>query len=142
MTRYALIPAVLAGPVAADECSDYRVAFMLREAASDAFSDIAEKAAPKFEGSEFQAPDDALQRTTVDLHHAAEGVRRTIDGRRAAVLAIDAMHTARTAIANALHDWIRVEAGLPVYIKIVDAAKALSAAYHEALHFACRESTP
>ena len=138
--------AVLAGSVAADECSDYRAAFVLREAAIYVFRDIVDKVAPKFEGAELRAAEDAMGKASRDLHRAGDAVRRTIDDHSAAALAIDAIYAARAATAEAMQhvvDWTRATAKeAPWYLKMTDASGALSAAYYEALHFACRESAP
>ena len=151
---------MLAGPVAADECSDYRSAFVLYEAAKRAIVEhpttfdldrLLIKEAP---GPEYF---EAQRRALLALDDAARALRRTIDDEAAAV-AVDTIDAARVAINVALQrdrDWAgpiidaNIKSGGTVadlgphfaraFGKLIEAYGAATAAYHHALHFVCRE---
>lgn len=138
---------MLAGPVAADECSNYRSAFVLHEVAEQA--SVEHLTTPEYLK--------AKRRALFTLDDAARALRRTIDDEAAAV-AVDTIDAARVAIKVALqrdNDWngpiidAIVDSDETVaalgphfarpYAKLIEAYHAVTAAYHHALHFVCRE---
>ena len=150
--------AALAGPVAADECSDYRAAFVLHEAAAEAGMDyaewLAEDTSRLFDERYRSEFDEAERRTFLALNDAARAVQRTID-HEATATAIHAIATARDAVGLARHLNVRADALSPaslaaarragepspgsVFLKLSTAFSDMRAAYHDALHFVCFE---
>ena len=154
------IVAMLAAPAAADECSDYRAAFVLYEAASQAslehsawlaedMSKIHERHRPEYGEAELRAYH--------ALNDAARAVQRTIDREthEGAAVAIHAIVAARDALDLARYLTVRVpgaaspvwqaafQSGGPTlggaFVKLSEAFSDTKAAYHDALHFLCFE---
>lgn len=161
------VAAMLGGPLAADECSDYRVAGVRYEAAGQAFDDrfaamvpIGERATSK-DKAELAPYEEEQNRALRALEEAARAVRRSLDD-EAAVATIDAIQAARVALKVAWQrerDWtdpiLSVSIDNPrgtiadlgphfgrAFWKLNEAYGAATAAYYHALHFACRESAP
>ena len=150
--------AVLATPVAADECSDYRTAFVLYEAALQASMDhaqwLAEDISRMHERSRPEY-DEAELRTFRALDDAARAVQRTIDDEAKAVV-IHAIVAARDTVELARHLTVRAPPGplspaskaayqsggptlATAFAKLSTAFRETKAAYHDALHFVCFE---
>ena len=150
------VVAMLGGPLAADECSDYRTAFLLYEVAEQAWR------------KHFDTPHlHAMNRARSDLHDATRAVRRAIAdappaipesiadkpgaAAAAATDAIDAIDAVRAAIVEAarrVSKWNELssivgQGGMPyLYGSLTGAGEKALAAYHEALHSVCRARTP
>ena len=143
---FVLLPVAFGAPVKADECSDYRAAFVLYEAAKRASTEHIDSGEPKYVEAEFRAYH--------ALGDAARAVRRTIDSdHEAARVAIHAIVSARDNIELARYLTIRVPrspASRAAFLsrgstlgiahsKLSEAFREVKAAYHEALHFICFE---
>ena len=155
--------AALAGPASADECSDYRAAFVLHEAAKRATREVpyihdpdTGRVTNEAQLRPFHVAEDRARRALYDV---ARAVQRRLDD-AAAAAAIEAIEAAQDAIWAAIEridDWPvfddarRREPGLTLRdlthygmprANLAEAWHASTAAYHHALHLACRVYTP
>ena len=147
-----VLVATLAVPAAADECSDYRIAYVLHETAlrvlREATREILREDPTRGAGPEYYEAEERAER---DLHKAAGAVRLSLDD-EAAAGAIDAIDAARFRTGVALKRWVRYRSdesraagwiespgARSAWPELREAERALNAARHQALLHVCRE---
>ena len=152
----ALAFVTLAAPALADECSDFRAALAIKNAAFIAQHQYDEarrrSAAAQGKVPDIDFSDDAMalqaaiDRAVDAVNEAARAVREQIrgDAASATVDALLALRTAESVVTRAVFEWRRT---IPitetenlhlVSIALAESAVAIDTAYHEALKAVCR----
>ena len=133
-------------PVAADACSEFRIALALEDAASQALRTLSESASGAAadgwrESAEGKAAVAAVDEARRRMEVTAQTVRRTVDDTGAAAM-IDALIVARERMAQAhraVTDWFAASLERPIYVfrSATEASRAIERAYRDSLKAAC-----
>ena len=143
----AVVLAMLAGPAMADECSDFRDAYILKDAARKALGEAAKIGDlwDQKEREERRAAIDVDKAATRALHRAAEDVRTTVED-KALLAIISDVNSAALALALAadrVTNEIRAtDNSTRLLVAIISAEFDVQGAFHEVLNVHCRDYAP